>query len=117
MDTEALTVTLPPYTILKLHALIAEWPPSRMSASAKQVSQLAGFLMHISFAVRLGSFFVHRLLASGRMPRIAAGVEFADLMANPGRRVALGSEFHGDLELWRWFVDVGLTRPAEPFRR
>ena len=78
-----------------------------MSSSAKQVSQLAGFLMHISFAVRPGSSFVHRLLASAGMPRIAAGVDLADRKANPGRRVALGPEFHGDIKFCRWFVDEG----------
>ena len=29
-------------------------------------------------------------------------------MANPGRRVALWTEFHADLEFWLWFVDKGL---------
>ena len=80
-----------------------------MSASAKQVSQLAGFLMHISFAVRPGSFFVHRLLAPAGMPSIAAGLDFSDRMANPGRRVALGPEFHGDRGVWPWFVDEVLN--------
>ena len=58
-NAEALTVTLLPHKRLKLHALLAEWPPSRVSASAKQVSQPTGFFMHISFAVRPGSIFVH----------------------------------------------------------
>ena len=109
MDTEALTVTLPPHKRINLHELLAEWPSSRMSASAKQVSQLAGFLMHISFAVRPGSFFVHRLLAPAGMPSIAAGLDFSDRMANPGRRVALGPEFHGDRGVWPWFVDEVLN--------
>ena len=39
------------------------------------------------------------------MPHIAAGVDFADQMASPGRRVALGPECHRDLEVWRWDVD------------
>ena len=108
IDTEALTVTLPSHKRLKLHTILAEWPPSRASASAKQVSQLVGFLMHVSFAVRPGGFFVNRLLASVGMPRIAAGADFAGRMANPGRRLALGPEFHGDLEFWRWFVEEGL---------
>ena len=60
--------------------------------------------MHIRFAVRPGSFFVHRLLASARMPRIAASVDFADRMADLRQRVALGLEFHGDLE-FGWGVD------------
>ena len=29
-------------------------------------------------------------------------------MVNPGRRVALGPEFHEDPETWRWFVSEGL---------
>ena len=107
VDTEALTLTSPPHKRLKLRLLLAEWPPTRTYASAKHVSQLAGFLMHISFAVRPGSFFVHRQLASVGMPRIAAGDHLAGRMANPGRRVALGPEFHADLEFWRWFVDKG----------
>ena len=61
--------------------------------------------MHISFAVRPSSFFVHRLLSLVGMPGIAAGDHFAGRMANPVRRVALGPEFHADLEFWRWFVD------------
>ena len=105
VDTaQGLTVTSPPHKRLKLRLLLAEWPPTRIYASAKQVSHLAGFLTHISFAVPRGSFFVHRLLASVGMPRIAAGDHFAGRMANPGRRVALGPEFHADLEFWRWFV-------------
>ena len=97
MDTKALTVTAPPHKRVKLRLLLGEWPPTRTYASARQVSQLAGFLMHICFAVRPGSFFVHCLLASVGMPRIAAGDHFAGRMANPGRRVALGPEFHADL--------------------
>ena len=64
--------------------------------------------MHISFAVRPGSFFVHRLSASAGMPRIAADDHYAGRMANSGRRVALGPEFHADLEFGRWFVDKGV---------
>ena len=103
--TEALTVTATPHKRLKLRLLLAEWPSTRTYASAKQVSQLADFLVHICFAVRPGSFSVHRLLASVGMPFIAAGDQFAVRMANPGRRIALGPEFHADLELWPWFVD------------
>lgn len=64
--------------------------------------------MHVSFAVRPGTYFVHRLLASVGMPRIAAGAKFAGRTAHPDRLAVLGPEFQGDLEFWRWFVDVGL---------
>ena len=98
VDTEALTVTSPPHKRLKLRMLVAEWPPTRTYASANQVSQLAAFLMHISFAVRPGSFFVHYLFASVGMPRIAAGYDSAGRMADRGRRVALGPRFRADVE-------------------
>ena len=99
VDTEELKVTSPPHKRLKLRLLLAEWPPARIFDSAKQVSQLAGFLMRISFAVGPGSFFV---------PLIAAGDHLAGLMANQGQGAALGPEFHADLEFWRWFVDKGV---------
>ena len=105
VDTNELTVAALPHKRLKRRLILAQWPPSRAYASAKKVSHLAGFLMHISFAVRRGSFFVHRLLASVGMPRIAVGEYFAGRMTNLGRRVALGPEFHADLEFPRWFVD------------
>ena len=98
IDTEALTVTLPSHKRLKLQKLLAEWPSSRTSASARQVSQLVGFLIHVPFAVRPGRFFVNRLFASVGMPRIPAGADFGFRTANPGRRLGLGTEFQGDLE-------------------
>lgn len=47
IDTEALTITLPSRKRNKLRGLLAEWPPSRASAPAKQVSQLAGFQAYL----------------------------------------------------------------------
>lgn len=108
VGTEALTVALPSHKRFTPHSLLAEWPASRASASAKQVSQLASLLVHISFAVRPGAFCLHRLLASVEMPRMAAGTDFAGLMASPGRLVALWPESHRDLEFRRWFAEVGV---------
>ena len=45
IDTEALTVTLPPHKREQLCALLAAWPASRASASAKQASKLV-FVFH-----------------------------------------------------------------------
>ena len=115
IDTEALTVMLPSHKRLKLQNLLAEWPSSRASASARQVSQLVGFLIHVSFAVRPRRFFVNRLLASVGMPRISAGADFGFRTANPGRRLVLGPEFQGDLEFWRWFVEEGLDARGGTF--
>ena len=82
----------------RLRVILLEWPLSRVSASAKQVSHLVGFLMIVSFAFPPGSFFVYRMLASIGMPRVAAGAEYACRMVIPGRLVGLGPEVHRDLE-------------------
>ena len=51
---------------------------------------------------------MQRFLASVGMPRVASGAGYTYRMPEPGRRVALGPEFHGDLELLRWFAAEGL---------
>ena len=76
------------------------------------MSQLVGFLIHVSFAVRQGRFSVNRLLASVGMPRISGGADFGFRTANLGRRLFLGSEFQGDREFWRWFTEEGLDARA-----
>ena len=106
--TEALTVTLPSPKRLKLQTVFAEWPSSRTSSSTRQVSQLVGFQIHVTFAVRPGRFFVNGLLASVGMPRIFAGAEFGFRTTNPGQCLVSGPEFQRDLHFWRWFVEEGL---------
>ena len=105
VDTDELSVTMPPTKMQKLCRLMAEWPPSRTWAWEKQVSQLTGFLLHVAFVVRPGKFFVNRLLADVGMPQSAAASETSP--TGRGRRVILGPEFHGDLEFWRWFATEG----------
>ena len=116
LGTEVLAVTLPSHKRGKLRELIAAWPPSRTSASAKKVSKLVGLLMHVSYAVRLGSFFVPRMLVSVGMPDIVAGADFECRIANHGRCVSLGVEFYGDLEVWPWLVAEGLDVRGVPCR-
>ena len=90
IHTESLTVTLLPHKLLKLHNIIAQWPPSRACAHRKQVSQLVGFLMHVSFAVRQRGSVVTRVLASVGMPRMTAGADFSYRISHHGRCLALG---------------------------
>ena len=56
-------VTSAPHKRLKLRLGLAEWLPTGTYEAAKQVSQLASFVMHICSAVRPGFFLLHRLLA------------------------------------------------------
>ena len=60
---------------------------SRTVAMARQVSELTGFLLHVSFALRPGKFVVGRLLAAAGKSQSAA---FPAGVVNPGRRVVLG---------------------------
>ena len=110
IDTETLTMTLPPHERGKLFERLAAWSASRASVSAKQVSKLVGFLMHISFAIRPGLFFVQRMLASVGMLPITAGADFAGRTANPGPRVVLGSKVHRDLDFGVSSLLRGSTR-------
>ena len=105
VDPDEMSVTMPPAKMQKLRRLMAEWPPSRKWAWENQVSQLTGFLLHVSFVVRPGKFFVNRLLADVGMPQSAAASGVASLGRE--QRVVLGPEFHGDLEFWRWFAIEG----------
>ena len=58
----------------------------------KQVSQLTGFLFHVSFVVRPGKFFVNRLLTDVGMPQSAAASGVAPI--GLGQRAVLGPESH-----------------------
>ena len=106
LDTEKLTVSMTPRKLEKLQRMLGEWPVSRQTATVRQVSELTGFLLHVSFALRPGKFFVGQLLAAMGMPQSAA---FPSGLDNPKRKVTLGPLFHNELEFWRWFVDKRLA--------
>lgn len=97
---------------MKLGVLLDQWPSSRTWATARQVAELTGFLLHVSFAMRPGKFFVGRLLAAVGMPQSAV---FPSGVVNPHQRVTLGPLFHDELEFWRWFVAIGLDKKGESF--
>ena len=109
IDTEALTVTF-----AVTQAPQAAFAPRRVAPVScicfcEAGVQARGF-SH-AYLVRGASgivFFVQRLLASVGVPHVASGAGYAYRMPEPGRRVALGPEFHGDLELLRWFAAEGL---------
>ena len=56
LDTQQLTVTMPAQKQQKLARVLGNWPATRTSATARQVSELTGFLMHVCFALRPGNF-------------------------------------------------------------
>ena len=106
LDTHELTITMTQRKHDKLCRILAEWPPSRKVATARQISELTGFLIHVAFALRPGKFFLSRLLSAANMPESAM---FASGIAQPNKHVPLSPMFHDELEFWRWFVDKGLV--------
>lgn len=106
LDTEQLTISMTDRKQHRLSRLLHAWPESRAIATARQVSELTGFLMHVSFALRPGKFFVGRLLAAVGLPKAAV---FVSRGSNPSRRVTLGPMFHDDIDFWRWLVQRGFA--------
>ena len=91
IDTEALTVTLPPHKRGKLCeriACVASVSGFRFGEAGAQARRVP----HARIVrLRPGSFFVQRMLASVGMPRITAGADSACRPASVGGRVALFS--------------------------
>ena len=103
-DTIKLTILLQSRKSFKLRQVFAEWPHSRHSATCKQIAEMTGFLLHVSVAVHPDKFVVQ---AHANMSLFSA----AGILSSRGRSrrlVPLGPEFYGELEFWRWIVEVGI---------
>ena len=85
---------------------------SRQTVTVRQVSELTGFLLHVSYALRPGKFFVGQLPTSVGMAQSAA---FPSDLDNPNRRVTLGPLFYDEVEFRLWFVAKGLTHRGGHF--
>ena len=93
LDTEKLTLSMTPRKLEKMQPLLGGWPVSRQTATVSWVSGLTGFLLHVSFAMGAGKFFVGQLLAAAVMSQLAA---FASGLNNANRRVTLGPLFYDE---------------------
>lgn len=82
IDSDRLTLSLPPSKSVKLQRLLEMWPPDRTTATRKQTSKLTFVLPHVSIVVRSGIFFVQRLLAQAGMLR--SGVSSSDQFSLSG---------------------------------
>ena len=107
IDSECMTVSLSPQKISKLRRVLSEWPVGRTSATAKQISSLTGFLLHVAFVIRPGKFFVGRMLSCAGVKADRDG-DFSVKGPNRARVIPLSPEFHADLEFWRWLSSAGL---------
>ena len=107
LDTDKLTISLPSRKSSKLRQVLEDWPHSRHFATCKNIAELTGFLLHVSVSVRSEKCFVQKLLAYANMPLSLAAVFFTSSERSRWL-IPLGSEFHDDLEVWRWIVEEGM---------
>ena len=97
-DLNQMTLSLPPDKAVALHKLLTEeWPQSRRQATPRQVLSLCGKLRSISQCVRLGRYFLRRILDNliGRWGR-------QDL----DKKIWLDQGLHQDLDMWRWIINL-----------
>ena len=74
------------------------WPADRAFATEKELRGLTGKILHLCTVVRIGEFFVRRMLLQLGLTPIETN-KFAK--GAGARRIALGVEFHADLAFWR----------------
>ena len=82
-------------------------PASRMQAMARGVQGIAGKLWNLTYVVRVGRYFVWRLL------RLTASND-SPSSKNENNAVEIGGEFHANLLFWKCVIDheVLLEREA-----
>ena len=61
-ETERMAIAMPARKVDEVRARVAEWPPGRETATVNEFLVLAGKMHHACFVIRLGRYFVRRLL-------------------------------------------------------
>jgi hypothetical protein len=95
-DTAAFVVFLPDDKLAKLRErVLDDFPPSRKTATVKDLQRLVGYLRFITMVVPSGRFFLRRFIAA-----------FAD--RPPHHRAKLTPEFFSDIAWWQAVVAAAL---------
>ena len=110
IDTVSMTIAVTREKVAQLRALLAEWPTEMRVATIKKVWSLLGKLLHLCEVVRLGKFFVRRILNHLGLAPLKAGEGTGNGFAVGGKQrrgcVGLSREFHDDLASWRIVVEM-----------
>jgi len=102
IDTVAMTIAAPVAKLADTFDMLRQWPAERGTASEKDVRKLIGKLLHLCTVVRIGRFFVRRmLLLLGLAPEESH--KFGK--GSGARQITLGVEFHADLAFWRMLIE------------
>ena len=62
IDTVAMTISVPLEKLERLRDTLHEWSPDRVVASEEELRSLIDRLLHLCAVVRLGKYFVRRML-------------------------------------------------------
>lgn len=122
LDTVRMTMSITPAKLARTRDLLRQWPASRSHAPEWEVRLLIGKLLHLCEVVRLGNFFVRRMLIQLGLPpsqqwqnkwqsKLAAS-RGAHASAGGQGHLWLGPEFHADVEFWRLIIAWGMASPA-----
>ena len=118
IDTVVMTTSVPLAKLERLHDTLREWPSDRELGSEKELLYLTGCLRHMCELVRLGIYFVRRMVNNVDVHPIrawSATFHVARKSAQSSPRICLGPEFHADVSFWRLLVAGGLGSPTGRF--
>lgn len=109
IDTEEMPFRLFTKKNDKLRRILAEWPPSCKTATERVICVLTGFLIHVSFVIRPGNFFLRRMLAASGVKswvnrRVGSLVDSGGRSKANSRVIVFSPEFHADQILAQFVV-------------
>lgn len=107
IDTDGLTISLPPHKRYRLRHVLAGWPSTRRSAACKQIFEFSRVL-----AARIGSGAPKEgLCIEGATTPLSPAANLSSSGKRSWGVVSLGPKYQGRLDFWRWVVEAGIYVP------
>ena len=101
IDTVAGTIGVPDDKLDRARSLLEQqWPSCRRFASETELRSLVGTLLHLSTIVRVGRFFLRRMLNTVGLPP-------KPVWGRSKPIIRLGPEFHADVQFWKMLLSGG----------
>lgn len=108
IDLNKMMISLPQDKVIKARELLAEFPPTRLKSTYKEIMSLIGRLRHYAFCIRPGRYFLRRMI------NVTLLGEGGGVGRRSGRReIILDSEFHADIAWWSKLLDLHAQNPDQ----